>query len=116
MRSIPVEWGLFGVGDWNYTTNSEFIYNFWVNGTERAKPYESIFTMGMRGDGDRESLLRACLLFLTPVAVPLSETTNIDLLEKIVSDQRQILMNVFNRTDVTDIPQQWVLCRYQTFL
>ena len=41
---------------------------------------------------------------------------SIDLLEKIVSDQRQILMNAFNRTDVTDIPQQWVLCRYQTFL
>ncbi|KAL5525645.1 hypothetical protein ACEPAG_6981 [Sanghuangporus baumii] len=93
MRSIPVEWSLFGVGDWNYTTNSQFIYNFWVNGTERAKPYESIFTMGMRGDGD----------------LPLSETTNIDLLEKVVSDQRQILMNVFNETDVTDIPQQWVL-------
>ena len=52
MRSIPVEWSLFGVGDWNYTTNSEFIYNFWVNGTIRAKPYENVFTVGMRGDGD----------------------------------------------------------------
>ncbi|EJD06938.1 uncharacterized protein FOMMEDRAFT_152276 [Fomitiporia mediterranea MF3/22] len=93
MRSIPVEWSLFGVGPWNYTTNSAFIYNFWVNGTIRAKPYESIFTVGMRGDGD----------------LPLSETTNIDLLEKVVSDQRQILMTVFNETDVTNIPQVWVL-------
>ncbi|EJD06965.1 uncharacterized protein FOMMEDRAFT_102997 [Fomitiporia mediterranea MF3/22] len=93
MRSIPEEWTLFGVGPWNYSTNSEFIYNFWVNGTERAKPYENIFTVGMRGDGD----------------LPLSETTNIDLLEKIISDQRQILMTVFNETDVTNIPQVWAL-------
>ena len=57
MRSIPVEWNLFGVGPWNYSTNSEFIYNFWVNSTERAKPYENIFTVGMRGNGDRKRLL-----------------------------------------------------------
>lgn len=50
MRSIPVEWGLFGNGAWDYTTNSDFIYNFWINGTERAKPYESLYTIGMRGE------------------------------------------------------------------
>ena len=53
MRSIPVEWGLFGVGPWDYTTNSQFIYQFWVNGTIRAKPYEGIFTVGMRGASNR---------------------------------------------------------------
>ena len=53
MRSIPVEWGLFGIGPWNYTSNAQNVYNFWVNGTIRAKPYENIFTVGMRGDGDR---------------------------------------------------------------
>lgn len=58
MRSIPVEWTLFGQGAWNYSTNAPFIYQFWVNGTERAKPYESIFTIGMRGDGDRECCSR----------------------------------------------------------
>ena len=52
MRSIPVEWTLFGQGPWDYSTNAQFIYNFWVNGTIRAKPYENIFTVGMRGDGD----------------------------------------------------------------
>ena len=54
MRSIPVEWGLFGTGPWDYSTNSKNIYNFWVTGVERARPYENLFTMGMRGDGDRE--------------------------------------------------------------
>ena len=52
MRSIPVEWTLFGQGPWDYSTNAQFIYNFWVNSTIRAKPYENIYTVGMRGDGD----------------------------------------------------------------
>ena len=59
MRSIPVEWTLFGNGSWDYSTNSEFIYDFWVNGTERAEPYESLFTVGMRGNGDGK-LVVAC--------------------------------------------------------
>lgn len=52
MRSIPVEWGLFGQGAWDYSTNAAFIYNFWVQGVERAKDFEGLYTVGMRGDGD----------------------------------------------------------------
>ncbi|KAI5116772.1 hypothetical protein M0805_007853, partial [Coniferiporia weirii] len=92
MRSIPVEWTLFGEGDWNYETNSQFIYNFWVNGTERAKPYENIFTVGMRGDGDLPAV-----------------SDGITTLQKVISDQRQILMDVYNLTDVSTIPQMWAL-------
>lgn len=51
MRSIPVEWTLFGQGPWDYSVNRDYIYQFWVNGTIRAKPYENIFTLSMRGDG-----------------------------------------------------------------
>ena len=43
-------------------------------------------------------------------SVPLSTTTNIELLEQIVADQRTILMDVFNTSDVTKIPQMWALC------
>ncbi|KAK0189365.1 glycoside hydrolase family 115 protein, partial [Armillaria mellea] len=92
-RSTPVEWDLFGIGDWNYSTNSANIYQFWVEGVERAKPYETIYTVGMRGAGD----------------LPLSETTNIDLLEKVVADQRQILTDVFPNVSVETIPQIWTL-------
>ncbi len=42
--------------------------------------------------------------------MPLSEGQNIDLLEEIVADQRQLLMDVFNTTDVSAIPQVWTLC------
>ena len=112
MRSIPVEWSLFGEGPWNYSTNAAFIYQFWVYGAERAKPYESIYTIGMRGDGDRTQIPWIDENMLTVLnLVPLSETTNIDLLEEIVADQRQILTNVFNGTNVTTIPQVWTLCK-----
>ena len=49
MRGTPIEWNLFGHGDWNYTTNSQNIYNYWVDGVKRARPFESIYTLGMRG-------------------------------------------------------------------
>lgn len=52
MRSTPIEFNLFGSGPWDYSVNMQNIYNYWVNGTERAKPYESVFTIGMRGAGD----------------------------------------------------------------
>ncbi len=52
-RSIPVEWNLFGVGQWDYSENADFIYQFWLNRTEEVKNYETLFTVGMRGNGDR---------------------------------------------------------------
>ncbi|KAI9058756.1 glycoside hydrolase family 115 protein [Trametes sanguinea] len=93
MRSTPVEWDLFGQGPWDYEANAQNIYNYWVEGVERAKDYENIYTVGMRGAGD----------------LPLPAGEGIPLLMKAVSDQRQILMNVFNITDVTTIPQVWTL-------
>ncbi|KAI0049026.1 glycoside hydrolase family 115 protein [Auriscalpium vulgare] len=93
MRSIPVEWNLFGEGDYDYNTNQQFIYNFWVEGVNRSKTYESLYTVGMRGNGD----------------LPLGTSTNIALLEKIVSDQRTIFASEFNGTDVATIPQVWAL-------
>ncbi|KZT00286.1 glycoside hydrolase family 115 protein [Laetiporus sulphureus 93-53] len=98
MRSIPVEWTLFGIGPWDYSTNAQNIYNFWVVGAERAKPYENVFTVGMRGDGDE----------------PLAGGQDIDLLEEIISDQRQILSNTYPGVNVTTIPQMW--CLYKEVL
>ena len=117
MRSSPNEWGIFGEGPWNYTSNSENVYKYFVEGTERARPYESLFTLGMRGEGDRESfLLDLARQALTKgVSVPLEESTNIALLEKIVADQRQILADVYNTSDVTTVPQLWTLCMSSSF-
>jgi hypothetical protein len=63
MRSTK-EWSVFGNGTWSWETNNETIYPFFVEGAERAAPYESVVTMGMRGksemydqDDDRNVLL-----------------------------------------------------------
>jgi len=49
-RNKP-EWDRAQEGPWDWT-NSEFLEEFWKIGAERAKGRETLFTMGMRGDGD----------------------------------------------------------------
>ena len=62
------------------TNSATCCNNFWREGIERNKNYESIITLGMRGDGD----------------MPMTEGANIALLEKIVADQRKILADDMN--------------------
>ena len=70
-RSIPVEWNILGQGAWDYSVNQQFIYDFWVNGTLRVKGFENVFTVGMRGNGDRRFILDcrdAMMLNSTPLS------------------------------------------------
>jgi hypothetical protein len=92
MLRAQQEWKRHGSGPWDYSTNSAELDKFWQEGIERNMGYESIVTLGMRGDGD----------------VPMSESANVALLEKIVADQRAILANHLNK-DVTAVPQDWAL-------
>ncbi|KAG6839009.1 hypothetical protein C0991_006604, partial [Blastosporella zonata] len=46
MRSTPNEWDLYGNGTWDYTVNADNIKAYWLAGTQRAKPYESVYTVG----------------------------------------------------------------------
>lgn len=48
------EWNEFGSGPWDFVVNAANITQFWIVGTERAKGYEEIYTIGLRGDGDGE--------------------------------------------------------------
>ncbi|WRT69851.1 uncharacterized protein IL334_006842 [Kwoniella shivajii] len=50
-RNKP-EWDSFGVGKWDYNENKDTLTEFWKYGAERAKGMETLFTLGMRGDGD----------------------------------------------------------------
>jgi hypothetical protein len=79
-------------GPWNYTTNQKRIDEHWRGCMERDKNYEQVVTLGMRGEND----------------TPMSESANTDLLEKIVSDQRQILKETVN-PDLSKVPQVWAL-------
>ncbi len=92
MLRAQQEWKRHGKGPWDYSKNAEVLKDFWSQGTERNKKYESIITLGMRGDGD----------------LPMSESANITLLEKIVADQRKIIADRVN-PDLSKVPQDWAL-------
>jgi hypothetical protein len=56
MRSTPNEFSLYGKGTWDYVGNTQNIKDYWLAGAKRAKPFESVYTLGMRGFGDRTAL------------------------------------------------------------
>jgi len=92
MGRAHVEWSRYGEGEWNYQTNAEVLKKFWREGFERAYGTECIITVGMRGDGDE----------------PMSEEANIQLLEKIIADQRTLISEISGK-DAAEIPQVWAL-------
>ncbi|MEO0293149.1 MAG: glycosyl hydrolase 115 family protein [candidate division WOR-3 bacterium] len=86
------EWRRFGSGRWDYRLNEEKLKEFWEEGIKRMNGYESLITIGMRGDGDE----------------PMSEETEIALLEKIIKDQREIIQKVLGKP-AYKVPQVWAL-------
>ncbi|RZL13751.1 MAG: glycosyl hydrolase, partial [Hymenobacter sp.] len=87
------EWKAFGHGTpWNYQTNDSTLRRFWRGGMRRMGTRENIVTVGMRGDGDE----------------PMSEGSNIALLEKIVNDQRTIIAEETHKP-ADQTPQMWAL-------
>lgn len=92
MLRAQQEWERHGTGAWDYSTNSEILQEFWTEGIQRNKQYESVITLGMRGDGD----------------LPMTEGANISLLEQIVADQRKIIAEQIN-PDPAAVPQDWAL-------
>ena len=92
MLRAQQEWKRYGKGPWNYQTNAPVLQEFWRQGIKNMGSHESIVTIGMRGDGDE----------------PMSEGSNISLLEKIVADQRKILAEETHKP-AEQTPQMWAL-------
>jgi hypothetical protein len=92
MMRAHVEWARYGRGPWDYDANTEVLREFWREGIERMETYESSVTLGMRGDGDE----------------PMTDEANIDLLERIVNDQRHIL-NEHAQQELDGVLQIWAL-------
>lgn len=90
------DWKKHKEGPWDYSMNEEVIYRFWEEGIRRGRNYESIVTLGMRGDGDEA------------MSGHLTFEEKITLLEKIVSDQRKIIAEQTGR-DTAEVPQLWAL-------
>nr|MBX2857507.1 glycosyl hydrolase 115 family protein [Cellvibrionaceae bacterium] len=93
MMRAGKEWNRYGKGPWEYSTNRDKIYKFWEKGAKRNRPYESVYTLGMRGQED----------------TPMSEGENIGLLESVIADQRQILTKTFSDRELSRVPQVWSL-------
>ena len=81
-----------GNGVWNYKTNQDRIDKFFREGIERVKGKDDIITIGMRGDGDEA----------------MSDETDVQLLERIVRNQRAIIEDVTGRP-ASETPQLWAL-------
>ena len=92
MMRAHAEWKPWGGKEWNYSTNSEQLREFWREGIERMGSHESIVTLAMRGDGD----------------VGMEANANVALLEKVVSDQRKIIEEVTGKP-AAETPQVWAL-------
>ena len=94
MMRADKEWNRKGysASQWNYQKKPEELRAFWKEGLERNKDYESLITIAMRGKID----------------TPMSETANIALLERIVADQRKIILDVYH-TNAAAVPQLWAL-------
>ena len=87
-----VEWSRYGHGPWDYSRNADTLREFWREGMERMGDYESIVSIGMRGDGD----------------APMTRGTAIALLESIVAEQRNIIGETTGK-DPAEVPQLWAL-------
>lgn len=92
MLRAQQEWRRHGMGQWNYQTNSAVLSEFWRQGIRNMDSHESIVTVGMRGDGD----------------MPMSDSANVGLLQRIVADQRAIVAEVTGKPP-SAVPQDWAL-------
>ena len=92
MTRAQQEWRRYGKGPWNYEQNDSTLRAFWRRGIERMGSRENIVTIGMRGDGD----------------MPMTEGSNVALLERIVADQRKIIGDVTGKPAAAT-PQLWAL-------
>ncbi len=65
--------------EWNYVTNKEGLLAFWRDGLKRSGGYESIITVGMRGE--RDSVMQG----------PDSLEANIEVLKDIIANQQELI-------------------------
>lgn len=87
------EWERYNKGEaWNFDENKEGLSKFWREGVARKGDHEGILSIGMRGDGDEA----------------MTEGTAIDLLERIVATQREIITDVTGKP-ASETPQIWAL-------
>lgn len=106
--NINAEWQHDSMGEYRYDTNSDEIKKLFVKRAKETKNYDGIYTVGMRGEHD------------SPMIVGEDDTdSQVDLLEKVISDQRKILKKHTKKginTPQAFVPYKEVLHYYQSGL
>jgi len=92
MMRAHAEWAKYGKGPWDYGRNEPVLRDFWRRGLRRSSGFDKVITLGMRGDGDE----------------PMSEASNVALLQRIVADQRGIIAHETGKP-LAEVPQLWAL-------
>ena len=83
--------------EWNYYTNKEGLLNYWREGLKRSGKYETVITIGMRGERDSSMLGEDSTL-----------GENIDLLKDIIKEQRKLIKEHVNE-NLDEVPQMLAL-------
>lgn len=86
--------------EWRYDLNKEQIYRYWDDRVKEAENYESFYTIGMRGIHDGR------------MPGPKDRDKKIELLEEVITDQRQIITNHIDKA--SNVPQ--LFCPYKEVL
>ncbi len=96
------EWDIYKGDDtpygkeWNYYTNREGLLRYWEDGLRRSGRFESVITIGMRGERDSSMLGPNSTL-----------TENINLLKDIITEQRKRIRELVKRDG--EVPQMLAL-------
>ncbi|MBN2197104.1 MAG: glycosyl hydrolase 115 family protein [Polyangiaceae bacterium] len=81
-----------GTGDFSFVRNQAAIEQYWADGLRRMNGYESLITVGMRGNGD----------------TGMEDAAGTELMGRIVTKQRELIRQTLGK-DPTDVPQVWTL-------
>lgn len=81
-----------GTGDFSFVRNQTAIEKYWADGLRRMNGYESLVTIGMRGNGD----------------TGMEDAAGTELMGRIVTTQRKIIHDVLGK-DPAIVPQVWTL-------
>jgi hypothetical protein len=101
LRNNVTEWDPKALGEWNYDSNRDGIYDYWETRVKENGIYENVYTGGMRGIHDSDM----------PGGGSLADKR--DRLERVIADQRQILAGHVD-PDLSRVPQ--IFCPYKEVL
>jgi hypothetical protein len=96
LRNNVDEWEKDSMGDFNYLSNEDNVYQYWEERVKQSKDQDAIYTLGIRGihDSGMEGVKN------------MEEATQV--LSKVLKDQRKLLENNIDKP-ITEVPQAFTV-------